>query len=311
MAVSEIDLNINNYNLDEILCLFDLNADFDDVGLKRAYKQALMTHPDKSGLDKEYFLFFSRAFKKVKYIFDFKNKTDKNRKDYVDDYKILMECEYENHNNISVEQMIKINSKENSKDKSFNVRFNELFEKVKIYDEEQDSGYDEWIEVNNGQICDNNENITNIRSLNEYIDRKRHEIKSLIKYDGIQDINSSDMMGNNSNLKREKPEYYESGLFSKMQYDDYKRAHTETVIPVTEEDFNNRKHFNSVNEMRNYRKNNEGTLSLEQSEEILRQRKKQENDESMSIAYNLTKQMEQIKDSRRIFAANFNLLLDE
>ena len=41
-------------------------------------------------------------------------------------------------------------------------------------------------------------------------------------------------------LTREKPTYYSSDIFSKLNYDDLKKAHTETVVPVTNEDFENR-----------------------------------------------------------------------
>ena len=58
-----IDLDIDNYDLDDILQLFHLNIHFDETGLKQAYKITLMTHPDKSKLDKKYFLFFSSIFK--------------------------------------------------------------------------------------------------------------------------------------------------------------------------------------------------------------------------------------------------------
>ncbi len=38
-------------------------------------------------------------------------------------------------------------------------------------------------------------------------------------------------------LTGDKPSYYESDLFSSLQYDDLKKAHTETVVPVTEQDY--------------------------------------------------------------------------
>ena len=49
-------------------------------------------------------------------------------------------------------------------------------------------------------------------------------------------------MGENDgyNLVREKVSNYSSGLFSKLPYEDFKKAHTETVIPVTHQDFLNK-----------------------------------------------------------------------
>jgi len=54
-----VDLDIDNYNLEDILSLFKVPLNFNKEDLKTAKKMTLMTHPDKSGLDKDYFLFYS------------------------------------------------------------------------------------------------------------------------------------------------------------------------------------------------------------------------------------------------------------
>ena len=58
----DIDFNINNYDLKDILNLFQVNDDFDEDDLKKSKKSIDVTS-DKSGLKKEYFLFFSKAYK--------------------------------------------------------------------------------------------------------------------------------------------------------------------------------------------------------------------------------------------------------
>ena len=57
--LNDLDLNINNYSLDDILNLFKLSHDFNEYDIKKTKKVVLMTHPDKSGLDKKFFLSFS------------------------------------------------------------------------------------------------------------------------------------------------------------------------------------------------------------------------------------------------------------
>ena len=54
-----MDLDINNYELTDILNLFKLPVMFDDKHLKQAKVTVLHMHPDKSKLPKEYFLFFT------------------------------------------------------------------------------------------------------------------------------------------------------------------------------------------------------------------------------------------------------------
>ena len=53
-----MDLDINNYNLDEILQLFKLPLNFNEHHLKQAKQIVLKVHPDKSGLDSQYFIFY-------------------------------------------------------------------------------------------------------------------------------------------------------------------------------------------------------------------------------------------------------------
>ena len=69
-----LDLNIDHYNLEDILHLFKISGDFDENDLKNAKKMVLKMHPDKSRLPPEYFLFFSKAYKMIYRIWEFKNK---------------------------------------------------------------------------------------------------------------------------------------------------------------------------------------------------------------------------------------------
>ena len=78
-----LDLNIDNYNLDELLELFHLSYDFTENDLKQAKRIVLRTHPDKSGLPKEYFLFFSKAYKIVFNIYEFRHKSKNQSTEYV------------------------------------------------------------------------------------------------------------------------------------------------------------------------------------------------------------------------------------
>ena len=56
------NLNIHMYKFDEILGLFDLTYDISIEDMKRAKKKVLMTHPDKSRLPPDYFLFYKKIF---------------------------------------------------------------------------------------------------------------------------------------------------------------------------------------------------------------------------------------------------------
>ena len=92
-------------------------------------------------------------------------------------------------------------------------------------------------------------------------------------------------------LTGEKPSYYESDLFSSLQYDDLKKAHTETVVPVTDQDYLDKPQFNSVNHLREFReKNTANPLSLQQSNKFLEKNKKLSDQKDVERAYKLLKQ---------------------
>lgn len=56
--MDSLDLDINNYDLNDILNLFQLNYNFTEEDLKKAKLITLKTHPDKSSLDVKFFFIF-------------------------------------------------------------------------------------------------------------------------------------------------------------------------------------------------------------------------------------------------------------
>ena len=58
----DLDLDLENYSLEDILDLFKLTYDFTEDDLKSAKKIASLTHPDHSGLNAEIFMFFTKAY---------------------------------------------------------------------------------------------------------------------------------------------------------------------------------------------------------------------------------------------------------
>jgi hypothetical protein len=56
-TLSELDLNIDNYTLNDLYNLFNVSY-LDEPSLKTAKQIVLKMHPDKSQLDAKYFIFF-------------------------------------------------------------------------------------------------------------------------------------------------------------------------------------------------------------------------------------------------------------
>jgi hypothetical protein len=282
----DVDLNLNNYELDDLLKLFKLSYNFDNDELKKAKLIALKTHPDKSGLDTKYFIFFSKAYNIILNVYRFRCKRIQEVKniDYVSE---KMDEEEEKH-------LIKKLSKfKNAKD--FNNWFNTVFENIKIKDTNNDSGYGNWFKSNE-DIDDRK--LNNMSEMNSIFEKKKKETKAIIKHNGVVEMCGS----NGYDLTRNKPNIYESDVFSKLQYEDLKKAHTETVVPVTMEDFYNKKRFDNLDSLKKHRNNSEETpLSLSQSKEYLNRRKEQEDIVNSTRAFNLIKRDQEIEKSNEKF----------
>ena len=67
-------------------------------------------------------------------------------------------------------------------------------------------------------------------------------MSALIKREEI--INFNDNQNSFKSLDGAAPELYSSDVFSKLKYDDLKKAHTESVIPVSNSDYQKIKKFN-------------------------------------------------------------------
>lgn len=276
--MDNFDLNIDNYDLEDLLNLFHLNYEFDENDLKRAKTLALKTHPDKSGLNKEVFLFFMKAYKMIESIYEFKLKRAKCARN----------TSYENEKMESDKKTLLLRKLDGMKAKDFNKWFNKMFEKVKVNDDDVDSGYGKWFKSDEDV---NEETVTNKRDMEAAFNKKKAASRELVLHKGVNEM----VHGGGYDLTRSKPDEYSSDIFSKLQYDDLRKAHTETVVPVTHEDYLRRKKYNNVESLKKDRaENNPAMLSLSQSKELLRGRKSKEQMGNTQRAFKILKREEEI-----------------
>jgi hypothetical protein len=131
-----MDLNIDNYSLKDILTLFKLPENFTAANLKEARKIVVAVHPDKSGLDKSYFIFFHKAFSLLNTVYRFKQKTQSDMSENISFSDIIADMEDTD------KRLLAQTFTENSK---FNQEFNTLFETLYI---KEDDGHGEWLKSN-------------------------------------------------------------------------------------------------------------------------------------------------------------------
>ena len=266
--MENLSLDIDDYDLKDLLKLFNLKIDFTNADIKQAKRIVLMTHPDKSKLDKKYFLFFSKAFKIIYKLAEHKNHRNQTTNYVIDE---------SNENDEYIEKIKKMDN--------FNKWFNDTFEKLKL--SEKGEGYGDWFSTNDGV---NQEECKNLRDMNERIDAQKANMSSLVKHNEINDYQN---VSQGANLLNNECENYGSDIFSKLRYDDLKQAHTETVVPVSDDDYNNVKKYNTINALKADRGRQIEIISNEESNQILNNNRKNEIRSSVNRNYILARQEEE------------------
>ena len=285
-----MDLNIENYDLDDILNLLKMPKDFVEEDLKAAKKIVLKTHPDKSGLPPDYFRFYSQAYKKIYFIWKFKSSSAKDNNSKTYDEIMSNDEKVGQFSRQKKETLTDFLSSNHLKEgKNFNKWFNEQFEKNKIQSEEETNGYGDWLKSD--EDIDEEKKIS-YTQMGEEIEKKKQQVRSLVVYKGIDESYSN--FSGASNLTGDSPECFGSDLFSSLQYEDLRKAHVESVIPITMDDYNNVKKFKNLNEYNNYRNTQDIVpLSELQATEYLNNKNKYEEIQTTNRAYKLAQQLEE------------------
>ena len=130
--MESFDLNIEHYDYDDILDLFNLKRDHGYSDLKQAFKIVAKTHPDKSKLPKEYFLFFKRAYKILLEMYKIRHKKNNYRDDFHEKDKELL-------------------SEKLTKSSDFHTTFNRLFEKTTKHYFKQ-NGHGDWLKEEGDEV---------------------------------------------------------------------------------------------------------------------------------------------------------------
>jgi len=281
--VEDLDLNIANYSLEDILALLRLPINFTREQLKDAKRIVLMTHPDKSGKPKEVFLFFSAAYKLLHQVYTFRSRSD-------DACASRTEYDAEDMDDGSTIAPAVVDKFRKAGD--FNRRFNELWDKHKAKAFGDQDGYGEWLKEEDDQA---DAGPVSMDEVNRRVrDRKEH-LRSLVVR---SDVSASGSLGayGHSSLTHENPGCFEAPVFGGLQYDDVRRAYTESVVPVTDEDYQHRKKFSSTDELQRFRRSDfNDNFSPKDHEERLREMTLDEETAGARRAYDLAKQDEVLR----------------
>ena len=299
---SNLDLDIRNYNLEDITNLFKIPIVFTESDLRAAKLMVLHTHPDKSKLPKEVFLFFTSAYKILYQIFTFRTGKNRNKKE---SYSELVAEETidpnEDSMKLCVDKVKQLSSTE------FNKLFNEHYEKCKIQMEEEE-GYEEWYRSDDASGADSANSLSSWDQRVSEIDKQKQALRTNLSLVSKSELQCANIFGGGENyymLGQGAPKEHSSGLFSSLQYEDLKKAHTETVIPVTQEDYVNSKKFNNVNELQSFRDVHLKSYNYEESSHKKKAEAHLAEEDNTHRAFALAKQDELAQEMNKKFNGSF------
>ena len=288
-SINNLDLDLDHYSLEDLYNLFNIpEHELSEQTLKNAKQIVYKMHPDKSQLDPKYFRFFSAAYKRIFNIFEFQNKSLNKRILNDDDY-------YDESNKDVLNQMFDTNK--GLKDpKNFNSWFNEKFEKHSSQeDNDANKGYGDWLKSDEG-LYSQNENITKA-NMNEAFERQKKHLQSLTVYQGVNELNSSfsgSLLGDQSDNF--------TGSNGNLGYTDLRQAHIESVIPVTQDDYDRMPKYRSLSEYKASRDNSSvSPLSKQEAEQILIRQGKDLDQQSAALAYKYAQQSERARQNSQSF----------
>jgi hypothetical protein len=299
-SYANLDLNLENYSREELYKLFGLNVSItlnEDI-MKECKKLVLKTHPDKCRLENKYFLFFSQAYKKLLNIYEFQNKTTTKKTNNT--------SEYQSENSEILDKMFETNK--NLKDpKNFNSWFNTQFEKHRLEDPVE-TGYGSWLKSEE-DIVFTPTGITKDKMASE-MEKRKKQVQTLTNYTGINESYASTFGG--SSLMAYDSNFTSGSLFSNdgMNYTDLRQAYVESVIPVTEEDYEKKQKFNSIDEYKRHRdSSNIVPLSKEEGMRKLYHQDKEKDQESAALAFYYAQQEEKAKKNDNEFWSGLKQIL--
>jgi hypothetical protein len=296
------NLNIHMYKFEEILGLFDLTYDISIEDMKRAKKKVLMTHPDKSRLPPDYFLFYKKAFDIVVRFYEEQNK--QNQK---------LPTEKQNYDTSNMDTSNKSMSKQVSNvinkmsETEFQQKFNKLFEEN--MSTRPDPSKNEWFHKDE-PIYDINEKV-NSNNMGQVFDRIKQTQQQMVvdRYRGVENLYVN--MDSGTRLydddENDDETYVTCDPFSKLKFDDLRKVHKDqTVFSVSERDIHKVQQYSSVDHfMRERGKQTLTPLEKQEAERVLASQDKVYRERMMRKEYEAQMKSSQYNEKNKVVLSNF------
>ena len=266
------NLDIRHYTLDEIYALFGYQRETLSLAdLKKAKHRVIMTHPDKSGMPPDYFIFYKKALEVLATDYAELNRVEESDKR-------MTELEQNGYNYThgggeEEERMRAVASRAAAGDR-FQRDFNNIFEEQmqqKVDESRNDWFRDERAVYDTSKVSKSNmaQSIETVKQQQRALARYTGGVRELTHNIGTQLYEGDD--GEESN------QYITGDPFAKLRFDDLRKVHKdETVFRVSESDYNNVASYKNVEEYGRVRSSQQfEQTSKEEAERLLQQKERE------------------------------------
>jgi len=281
------------YKLNELLDLFGLTYDITIEDLKRAKKVVLMTHPDKSKLGPEYFLFYKKAFDII--VAFYENQTKQNKPVPKEEVKYNATGKPSKHIINTIGEMSA---------GDFQRRFNELFEENMAH--KPDPSRNEWFTKDEAAFRAP-ENV-NSKNMGQVFERFKQETAGAVlsKYKGVENLGGSSGSGFYDDDDTD-DKYVTCDPFSKLKFDDLRKVHKEqTIFAVSERDIEKVPVYSSVDHYNRERsKQMAQPLEKEDAERMLSEQERQYRELMMKKEHAAKLRSMEYEEKNKSVLANF------
>lgn len=273
------NLDIKTYSLDDIFDLFHLNPDFTVDHLKQAKKKVLMTHPDKSFLRPEYFIFYKKAYEVVYNYYNDREKYFQNAKIGQQSYN-TEEFEYDQ----SIKNAILSHTQNETSPKNINANINKIYEDN--FQKKLNESRNQWFKTDES-IFGTSGTVSKSTMNSEFEKMKKMQQQmGLVKYGGVKDYMSCTGLSNTKCYDDEDDQecadnatdYISCDLFGKLKFDDIRKVHKDqTILAVDEMDYAGVKKWKNAEEYRSARGNQDlAPMNSRDADGLIESRRKQE-----------------------------------
>tara|TARA_B100002051_G_scaffold9161_1_gene7825 strand:- start:10320 stop:11225 length:906 start_codon:yes stop_codon:yes gene_type:complete len=283
--MESVDLNLDNYSLDDLLSLFSLRVDFSGHDLRQARRIVVRSHPDKSGLSPDYFRFFNNAYHLLEEVY----RAQASREHAAERERAGPRPEEIEYGFDRDEGVAKTLSKY-TETPGFNKTFNELFEKHAGFAHDRGDGHGEWFKSSKAPA--------HAGSREEVFAASKREARALACRN---DIVAAGIGGGlaHSELVQGADDSFGCSTSSSLPYQDLRQAHEQSVIPVTEEDdFHSRQKYAGVGQLKAEREHMDRSVVIPSQADARRMLDEEESQERCAGAHRafaLAKQHDQAR----------------